>query len=54
MDKYRDVPMDWVDALLVVSAEETGVARVLTLDQRGFLSYRMHGRKPFQLFPRVR
>ena len=43
--------MDWVDALLVASAEETGINQVLTLDERGFLSYRIHGRRPFQLLP---
>ena len=51
IDKYRDLPMDWVDALLVASAEETGINQVLTLDERGFLSYRIHGRRPFQLLP---
>lgn len=51
IDKYRDIPMDWVDALLVVNAEETGIRQVLTLDERGFLSYRIHGRHRFNLFP---
>lgn len=51
IDKYRDIPMDWVDALLVVTAEETGINQVLTLDERGFRSYRIHGRKSFRLLP---
>jgi predicted nucleic acid-binding protein len=51
MDKYRDVPMDFVDALLVVTAEERGVRDVLTLDRRGFEAYRAHGRERFRVLP---
>jgi len=51
MDKYRDVPMDWVDALLVVAAEESGITRVLTLDRRGFNTYRAKRTKPFTVLP---
>jgi hypothetical protein len=50
MNKYRDVPMDFVDALLVVIAEERNVREVLTLDRRGFETYRA-GRDRFRLFP---
>jgi hypothetical protein len=45
MDTYADVPMDFVDATLVCLAEETGVLDVLTLDARGFGSYRVDGRR---------
>jgi predicted nucleic acid-binding protein len=51
MEKYRDVPMDFVDALLVVTAEERGVRDVLTLDRRGFEAYRAHGRERFRVVP---
>jgi uncharacterized protein len=50
MKKYADVPMDFVDASLVVVAEERRVKDVLTLDRRGFLTYRI-GREKFNLFP---
>jgi predicted nucleic acid-binding protein len=51
MDKYADVPMDFVDALLVVLAEETGIRQILTLDRRGFQAYRARGRERFELLP---
>jgi hypothetical protein len=50
MNKYHDVPMDFVDALLVVVAEERNVREVLTLDRRGFDTYRV-GRDRFRVFP---
>jgi len=50
MKKYADVPMDFVDALLVVIAEERKVHDVLTLDRRGFTTYRA-GRERFRLMP---
>ena len=50
MKKYADVPMDFVDALLVVIAEERKVRDVLTLDRRGFTIYRV-GREKFRLMP---
>lgn len=48
MKKYADVPMDLVDAMLVVIAEERKVHDVLTLDRRGFAIYRV-GRERFRL-----
>jgi hypothetical protein len=51
MKRYDDVPMDLVDALLVVVAEEQGVREVLTLDRRGFATYRANGRERFHLLP---
>lgn len=50
MKKYADVPMDFVDALLVVVAEEHKVHDVLTLDRRGFMTYRV-GRERFCVLP---
>jgi uncharacterized protein len=49
--KYRSVPMDFVDAMLVVAAEEYGAREVLTLDRRGFSAYRAKGRERFRVFP---
>jgi len=40
MDRYAHVPMDFVDATLVLLAEGLGVEEVLTLDRRGFDAYR--------------
>jgi predicted nucleic acid-binding protein len=51
MDKYHDVPMDLVDALLVTVAEERNVRDVLTLDRRGFETYRANGRERFRILP---
>jgi hypothetical protein len=51
MQTYRNVPMDLVDALLVVSAEELNIARVLSLDRRGFTVYRASGRRGFEILP---
>lgn len=51
MEKYEDVPMDYADATLVTLAEELGVALVLTLDRRGFLAFRRHGKGAFEVLP---
>ena len=51
MEKYRDVPMDFVDALLVAVGEKHGVREVLTLDRRGFDTYRANGRERFVVLP---
>ena len=49
--KYRDIPMDYADATLVVLAEELGTDRVFILDRRGFLAYRLQGKRSFQIIP---
>ena len=51
MDTYRDVSMDLVDALLVVTAEELEITDVLSLDGRGFRAYRIAGRRAFHIVP---
>ena len=43
--------MDFVDALLVAAAEEFGIRDVLTLDRRGFETYRANGRERFRIAP---
>jgi len=50
MQKYRDVPWTW-STLLVAVAEERDMVRILTLDERGFRTYRVLGRKHFSLLP---
>lgn len=40
MMKYSDTPMDYADATLVLLAERIDVLDVLTLDRRGFSTYR--------------
>jgi uncharacterized protein len=40
MGRYANVPMDFADATLVLLAETLGAHDVLTLDRRGFATYR--------------
>jgi uncharacterized protein len=49
MDRYADTPMDFADATLVLLADELGVTDVLTLDRRGFATYRTSKGRPFRL-----
>ena len=51
MKRYRDVPMDLVDSLLVATAEDLSVDEVLTLDVRGFSVYRRARRRGFRITP---
>lgn len=51
MERYRNVPMDFADATLVLLGEELGTDRVFTLDRRGFSTYRMNRRKSFRVIP---
>jgi predicted nucleic acid-binding protein len=49
MDKYRDTPMDFADATLVLLAERLRTVRICTLDRRGFRTYRTRRRKSFEI-----
>jgi len=49
MERYADRPMDFADATLVLLAEGLDVRDVLTLDRRGFSTYRTRRGKPFRL-----
>lgn len=49
MKKYSDTPMDFADATLILFAEEIGVTEILTLDRRGFSTYRTSKGKSFHL-----
>lgn len=49
MDKYADTPMDFADATLVGAADHLGILDILTLDRRGFSTYRTSTGKRFRL-----
>jgi predicted nucleic acid-binding protein len=49
MEKYAKAPMDFADASLVLVAEERNCNEVLTLDERGFSTYRFRGSRRFRL-----
>jgi predicted nucleic acid-binding protein len=49
MERYSDTPMDYADATLVLLAEALGIRDVLTLDRRGFSTYRTGSRKTLRL-----
>ena len=51
MQKYRDVPMDFVDAALVYVAERERWSSIFTFD-RHFTIYRLPRRVPFIVLPR--
>ncbi|MBM4187692.1 MAG: PIN domain-containing protein [Gemmatimonadetes bacterium] len=51
MRRYRDLPMDYADATLVVVADAALLRLVFTLDRRGFRSYRRRDGKTFELIP---
>jgi uncharacterized protein len=51
MVRYADTPMDFADASLVALAEEFGIGRIVTLDRRGFGTYRWRQTKEFTIAP---
>lgn len=52
--KYRDQPMDFADATLVLLADRTGINDVVTLDRRQFDVYRFRGNRRFNhLLPAI-
>lgn len=51
MARYADTPMDFADASLVALADEFSIGRVLTLDRRGFETYRWRQTKTFTIAP---
>ena len=48
MNKYHDTPMDFADATLVLLAEEISIRDILTLDRRGFRTYRTSKGRAFR------
>lgn len=51
MASYADTPMDFADATLVQLADAVGAIDILTLDRRGFSTYRTAKGKAFRLVP---
>ncbi|MGQ0732686.1 MAG: hypothetical protein ACT4QD_03405 [Acidobacteriota bacterium] len=51
MEKYADTPMDFADATLMQLGDDLDVRRILTLDRRGFSTYRSRSGRPFQILP---
>jgi predicted nucleic acid-binding protein len=51
MKKYRETPMDFADATLVLLAGTLGITDIVTLDRRGFSTYRTSRGKAFRLKP---
>lgn len=49
MSRYANIPMDFPDATLVWVAEQSGADRILTLDRRGFTSFRFGKNRQFKL-----
>lgn len=47
-EKYRDLPMDFADACLVLLAEKLDIISIATID-RDFTIYRIRGRKKFHI-----
>lgn len=52
MDRYKDLPMDFADATLIVLAERLRTRRVFTLDS-DFRTYRYAGKHAFTMIPRL-
>jgi len=51
MHRYRDVPMDYADATLLVVSDALKLGTVLTTDRRGFQKYRRANGSAFVLEP---
>lgn len=49
MLKYADLDPDWADIALVWLAESSGLHRIATVDRSDFGTYRIHGRRRFEL-----
>ncbi len=51
MSRYRDRPMDFADGTLVYLAERESLPVILTIDQDDFETYRIAGKRRFQILP---
>ena len=51
MRKYADTPMDFADATLVLLGDRLSIIEILTLDRRGFSTYRTPRGRSFRLLP---
>jgi len=48
---YWDRPMDFADATLVHLANRESLSTILTVDQADFATYRLAGKRRFQVLP---
>jgi predicted nucleic acid-binding protein len=51
MSRYWDRPMDFADATLVYLAKRESLSTILTVDRADFETYRIEGRRRFQVLP---
>ncbi len=51
VERYRNVPMDYADATLVVLAEDLDTDLVFTTDEKDFSIYRIGKRRRFRVAP---
>lgn len=51
MTRYADRPMDFADATLVYLAKRESISTILTIDHADFATYRIEGKRPFQVLP---
>lgn len=53
IQRYRDTPMDYADATLLLLSEHLGVDTIATLDRRGFSAYRTRQGKALHMLLRL-
>ena len=51
MSRYWDRPMDFADATLVYLARRESISTVFTIDQDDFATYRIDGKRQFNILP---
>jgi uncharacterized protein len=51
MSRYWDRPMDFADATLVFLAKRESLTTILTIDHADFATYRIEGKRRFQVLP---
>lgn len=51
MKKYKDLPMDFADASLLILAEEKGIKTIFTLDNRDFRAFAPRHVSSFHIIP---
>jgi len=49
MEKYRNVSIDFADAILMTSGEERGTEWLFTLGRRGFSAHQLCGKRHFSV-----
>jgi len=49
MSRSADTPMDFADATPILIAEQVRCGDILTLDERGFRTFRFHRNQAFRL-----